>query len=359
MSPHHAMLLAFAAQEVMNYHCADLIESFGNLVSLKWPTNSPASTKMNIEHYAIDLLRQIHTANIECYYNCAFDSYKYITDQSRTKEAHNPHNLMQNNTGHLPDRSVPDRRWGNNFINDTLIHVANIEDAIHEIVETLNSINHTVELISPVYPDGMPTIPPSLNVQKILKEVLTKLDSGPPEDPTRWRFTLYKTHRKERTEKTCLYHPLPNKPTDTSTISECPTPHPLSPPPPPLPSQSMPSMDDHALERPTKPSSTFSTTNHMSDSLPPHPYRHTSCPQTITNERRSSNSSRTRLRPSTCSRNLSMRFRPTTRSLRRVTPLHTPRQHGETSGLLRDHQDDDIRAGPWTHINEYNMNVED
>jgi len=57
MSPHHAALLAFAAREVMNYHCADLIESFGNLVSLKWPTNSPASTKMNIEHYAIDLLR--------------------------------------------------------------------------------------------------------------------------------------------------------------------------------------------------------------------------------------------------------------------------------------------------------------
>ena len=133
---------------------------------------------------------------------------------------------MQNNAGHPPDRSVPDRQWGNNFINDTLIHVANIEDAIHEIVETLNSINHTAELISPVYPDGMPTIPPSLNVQKILKEVLTKLDSGPPEDPTRRQFTLHKTHKKERTEKTCLYHPLPNKPTDTSTTSECPTPHP-------------------------------------------------------------------------------------------------------------------------------------
>ena len=42
MSPHHAGLLAFAAREVMNYHCADLIESFGNLVSLKWPTDSPA-----------------------------------------------------------------------------------------------------------------------------------------------------------------------------------------------------------------------------------------------------------------------------------------------------------------------------
>ncbi|KAF8637741.1 hypothetical protein AX14_010270 [Amanita brunnescens Koide BX004] len=197
----------------MNYHCADPIKSFGNLISLKWPTDSPASTKMNIEHYAINLLRRIHTADIECYYDCAFDSYKYITDRSRTKEAHNPHNLI-----------VPDRQWGNNFINDTLIHVANIEDAIHEIVETLNSINHTAELISLVYPDGMPTIPPSLNVQKILKEVLTKLDLGPPEDPTRRQFTLYKTHRKERTEKTHLYHPLPNKPIDTSTISECPIP---------------------------------------------------------------------------------------------------------------------------------------
>ena len=185
MSPHHATLLAFAAREVMNYHCADLIKSFGNLVLLKWPTNSPASTKMNIEHYTINLLGRIHTANIEQYYDHAFDLYKYITDRSRTKEAHNPHNLMQNNAGHPPDQSVPDRQWGNNFINDTLIPVTNIEDAIHEIVKTLNSINHTVELISPVYPDGMPTIPPSLNVQKILKEVLTKLDLGPPEDPTR------------------------------------------------------------------------------------------------------------------------------------------------------------------------------
>ena len=82
MSPHHATLLAFAAQEVMNYHCADLIKSFGNLISLKWPTNSPTSTKMNIEHYAIDLLRRIHTADIERYYDRTFDesSYKYITD---------------------------------------------------------------------------------------------------------------------------------------------------------------------------------------------------------------------------------------------------------------------------------------
>ena len=80
MSPHHAALLAFAAQEVMNYHCTDLIESFGNLVSLKWPTDSPALTKMNIEHYDVNLIRRIHTADIECYYNCAFDSYKYIMD---------------------------------------------------------------------------------------------------------------------------------------------------------------------------------------------------------------------------------------------------------------------------------------
>ena len=266
---------------------------------------------------------------------------------------------MQNNTGHPPDRSVPDRRWGNSFINDTLIHVANIEDAIHEIVKTLNSINHTAELISLVYPDGMPTIPPSLNIQKILKEVLTKLDSGPPEDPTRWQFTLYKTHKKERTEKTRLYHLLPNKPTDTSTISECPTPRPRSPPQLPPPSQLMPSTDDHTLERPIKPSPTSSTISRMSDSLPPHPYHHTSRPQTITNERRSSSSSRTRLGPSTRSRNLSTRFGPTTRSSRRVMPLHTPRQRGETSGLLRDQQDDDIGAGPWTHVDEYNTNIED
>ena len=268
-------------------------------------------------------------------------------DRSRTKEAHNPHNLMQNNAGHPPNRSVPDRQWGNNFINDTLIHVANIEDAIHEIVETLNSINHTAELISLVYPDGMPTIPPSLNVQKILKEVLTKLDSGPPKDPTRRRFTLYKTHRKERTEKTCLYHPLPDKPTDISTTSECPTPHPRSPPPPPPPSQSTLSMEDHTLERPTKPSPTSSTTSRMSGSLPPHPYHNMSRPQTTTNERRSFDSSRTRLGPSTCSRNLSQRFGPMIRNSWRPIPLRVPRQHGETSGLLRDHQDDDIGAGPW------------
>ena len=204
----------------------------------------------------------------------------------------------------------------------------------------------------------MPTIPPSLNVQKILKEVLTKLDSGPPEDPTRWRFTLYKTHRKERTKKTRLYHPLPNTPTDTSTISECPTPRPQSPQLLPPPSQLMPLTDNHALERLIKPSPTSSITSRMSDSLPPHPYHHMSRPQMITNERRSSDSSRTRLGLSTHSRNLSTRFGPTTRSSRRVMPPDAPRQHGETSGLPRDHQDDDIGAGPWTHVDEYNMNVE-
>ena len=220
----------------------------------------------------------------------------------------------------------------------------------HSIIST--------ELISPVYPNGMPTIPPSLNVQKILKEVLTKLDSGPPEDPTRRRFTLYKTHRKERTEKTRLYHPLPDKPTDTSTISECPTPRPRSPPPPPPPSPLMLSTDDHALERLTKPSPTSSTTSRMSGLLPPHPYHNMSHPQTTMNERRSFDSSRTRLGPSTCLKNLSQRFGPTTRNFWRRIPLQAPRQHGETSGLPRDHQDDDIGAGPWTHIDEYNMNVE-
>ena len=141
--------------------------------------------------------------------------------------------------------------------------------------------------------------------------------------------------------------------------TECPTPCPQSPPPPPPPYQLMLSMDNHTLERLTKPSPTSSTISHMSNSLLPHPYHHMSCLQMITNERRSFHSSRTRLGPSTCLRNLSTQFRPTTRSLRRVTPLHTPRQHGETSGLLRDHQDDDIGAGPWTHIDEYNTNVED
>ena len=204
----------------------------------------------------------------------------------------------------------------------------------------------------------MPTIPPSLNIQKILKEVLTKLDSGPPKDPTRRRFTLYKTHRKERTEKTCLYHLLPDKPTDTSTISECPTPHPRSPPPLPLPSQSTLSMDDHALEKPTKPSPTSSTTSRMSGLLPLHPYHNMSHLQTTTNERKSFDSSRTRLGPSTCSKNLSQRSEPTIRSSWRPILPRVPRQHGETSGLLRDHQDDDIGAGPWTHVDEYNTNVE-
>ena len=183
-----------------------------------------------------------------------------------------------------------------------------------------------MELISLVYPDGMPTIPPSLNVQKILKEVLTKLDSGLHKNPTRWQFTLYKTHRKERTKKTRLYHPLPDKPTNTSTISECPTPRPRSPPPPPPPSQLTPSMDDHALERLTKPSPTSSTISRMSDSLPPHPYHHTSHLQTTTNERRSFDSSRTRLGPSTRSRNLSTRFGPMTRSSWRVILPCAPRQ---------------------------------
>ena len=136
-------------------------------------------------------------------------------------------------------------------------------------------------------------------------------------------------------------------------------PRPRSPPLPPPPSQSTPSTDDHTLERPIKPSPISSITSRMSNLLPPHPYHHTSRLQMITNERRSFNSSRMRLGPSTRSRNLSTRFRPTTRSSRRVMPPHAPRQHGETSGLLRDHQDDDIGAGPWTHDDEYNTNVED
>ena len=76
MDPNHATALTLTARSIYNYHCGDLFETFGNLVSLRWSSPSTLSPGGNINQLTVDILRRILTADVERYYNHAMDALK-------------------------------------------------------------------------------------------------------------------------------------------------------------------------------------------------------------------------------------------------------------------------------------------
>ena len=67
MDLNHATAIALAARSIYNYHCGDLVETFGNLISLQWSSPSALSPGGNINQLAVNILRRILTADIEHY----------------------------------------------------------------------------------------------------------------------------------------------------------------------------------------------------------------------------------------------------------------------------------------------------
>ena len=101
MDPDHAAAIVLATRSVYNYHCRDLVETFGNLISLQWTSLFALSPEGNINQLAVNILRRILTADVKHYYNHAMDALK---DGEYKKQLYiqDVQNLIQTNAVFTP-----------------------------------------------------------------------------------------------------------------------------------------------------------------------------------------------------------------------------------------------------------------
>src|SRR6266576_3564912 len=100
-----AFVIARLARDQYNYHCADLIEMFTNIVALSWKSPDPAGG--NLDQLAVDLMRQILTADVERYVVPALDTIK-DTNVGITKQQNKPENLILTNHWFQSTKSTHD-----------------------------------------------------------------------------------------------------------------------------------------------------------------------------------------------------------------------------------------------------------
>jgi len=101
-----AVVIAGLARNQYNYHCADLIEMFTNIVALAWKSPDPAGG--NLDQLAVDLMRQILTADIERYVMPALDAIKDV-NIGITKQQNKLDNLILTNHWFQSTESTPNR----------------------------------------------------------------------------------------------------------------------------------------------------------------------------------------------------------------------------------------------------------
>src|SRR6266576_6017805 len=100
-----AFVIAGLACNQYNYHCADLIEVFTNIVVLVWKSPDPAGGNLN--QLAVNLVHRILTADIECYVVPALDAIKDM-NVGITKQQNEPDNLIMTNHWFQYTKSTPD-----------------------------------------------------------------------------------------------------------------------------------------------------------------------------------------------------------------------------------------------------------
>ena len=111
--------LVHGAWEVYNYQAADLIQIFGNHISLRWQDETTLRIRGNINQMTLDILRCTLKADVEWYYSKAIMGLEEHLYQVTT-HINTAHMVIQSPATFTPKRSMPDRRWSTDFINDTI-----------------------------------------------------------------------------------------------------------------------------------------------------------------------------------------------------------------------------------------------
>ena len=108
--PSLAAALVHGAREVYNYQAADLIQIFGNHISLRWQDEAALRIGGNIDQMTLDILRRTLKADVERYYNKAIMGLEEHLYQVTT-HVNDACMVIQSPATFTPKRSMPDRHW--------------------------------------------------------------------------------------------------------------------------------------------------------------------------------------------------------------------------------------------------------
>ena len=91
--------------------------------------------------------------------------------------------VIQSPATFTPRRSMPDRRWSTDFINDTIQTLGDMHQSIADIAENIRSIHTCAEKINGVNPEGIPEYQFTEQQVRRINQTIEALDQGMDEDP--------------------------------------------------------------------------------------------------------------------------------------------------------------------------------
>ena len=103
----------------------------------------------------IDILRRTLKADVERYYSKAIMGLEEHLYQVTT-HINDAHMVIQSPATFTPKRSMPDRHWSMDFINDTIQTLGDMHQLIVDIAKNICSIHTCAEKINGVNPEGIP-----------------------------------------------------------------------------------------------------------------------------------------------------------------------------------------------------------
>ena len=103
----------------------------------------------------LDSLHRTLKADVERYYSKAIMGLEEHLYQVTT-HVNDTQMVIQSPATFTPKRSMPDRCWSTDFINDTIQTLRDMHQSIADIAKNIRSIHTCAEKINGVNPEGIP-----------------------------------------------------------------------------------------------------------------------------------------------------------------------------------------------------------
>ena len=227
--PSLAAALVHGAREVYNYQAADLIQIFGNHISLRWQDETALRIGGNINQMTIDILRRTLKADVERYYSKAIMGLEEHLYQVTT-HINDARMVIQSPATFTPKRSMPDCCWSTDFINDMIQTLGDMHQSIADIAKNIRSIHTCAEKINGTNPEGIPEYQFTERQVRRINLTIEALDQGMDEDLANHQFTVFKARDYLQTTQNPVLHQSHTLPaTTTTTTPPCPPPSTSSP----------------------------------------------------------------------------------------------------------------------------------
>ncbi len=186
--------ISSVARSMHNHQCGDLIEIFTNIARLVWTQCIPPGG--NLDQLAIDLIKQMITADVERYLDTAIEMKanghtRPITQNPTSRHVITFEHRASGVTG-------PDRHHSKTFIRETEQAVGDLFNLITDIKTTLEGVQSNTEWISCGQQLGFRTYTPNQEERNRINSAISDLDLHRTVHP-----------RHERVQKERELNPLP------------------------------------------------------------------------------------------------------------------------------------------------------